>query len=121
MGPKPISVDAYLADIESQEHREALTNLRRIIADELPEAEEVISYGIPTFKFHGMVASFAAFKNHCSFFPGHTVQDFEEQLKGFKVSKGTVQFTPSRPIPDDLVRAIVRFRADENKRAKGQR
>lgn len=108
------NVDEYLAAVESDEFRATLERLRAIIREEAPDAEEVISYGIPTYKLHGMVASIAAFKKHCSFFPGHTVRDFAEELKGFKTSRGTVQFTPDKPIPEELVREIVRTRAAEN-------
>ncbi len=108
------SVEEYLQAVASQEMREALKKLRAIILEELPQAKEVIAYGIPCYKQNGYVAGYAAFKNHCSFFPGHTVADFAEALQGFKVSKGTVQFKPSQPIPDDLVRAMLRHRADEN-------
>ena len=113
-GPVVKNIDQYLEEVETNDARDALARLRRIIRDEVPEAEEVISYGMPMVKYHGMVAGYAAFKKHCSFFPGHTVTDFENELKAFKTSKGTVQFSPDRPIPEDLVRRIVRARADEN-------
>ena len=111
---RPANVDEYLECVSSNEARTVLTKLREIIKSELPEAQEGISYGIPTYKQSGYVASFAAFKNHCSFFPGHTVGQFSEVLKDFKQSKGTVQFTPEKPIPEELVRAILRVRAAEN-------
>lgn len=115
------SVDDYLAQIESGEARAALEHLRRLILSTLPEAEECISYGIPTYKVHGMVASFAAFKNHCSFFPGHTVADFADRLVGYKMSKGTIQFTPEKPIPDETIVAIVKARAAENSAAAAEK
>lgn len=111
---RPASIDEYLAQVPSAEARASLSALRAIIRDEVPEAEEVISYGVPTFKFKGFVASFAAFRNHCSFFPGHTVADFTDELKGYKTSKGTIQFRPEQPLPESLVRAIVRARLAEN-------
>ena len=107
-------IDGYLAAVDSEEFRAALSRIRQILREEVPEGEECISYGVPTLKFHGMVASFAAFKNHCSFFPGHTVAQFEKDLKGFKTSRGTVQFTPDHPIPEQLLRAMIRRRRDEN-------
>lgn len=94
--------------------RECLITLRKIIRDEVPEADECISYGIPTYKLHGMIASFAAFKNHCSFFPGQTLDEFREQLGEHKTSRGTVQFTPEKPIPEALIRAMLRSRVNEN-------
>jgi uncharacterized protein YdhG (YjbR/CyaY superfamily) len=108
--PSPNSVDEYLAQVQSEEARASLLALRAIILDEIPDAEEVISYGIPTFKLNGPVVHYAAFKNHCSLFAGYTVGKFADQLHGYKTSKGTIQFHPSKPIPEDLVRAIVRAR-----------
>ena len=112
--PKPKTVDEYLAAIPSPEQKQALINLRKTIRDQAPQAQELISYGIPTYKQSGFVASFAAFKSHCSFFPGHTVSQFENELKDFKIQKGTIRFTPDRPIPEPLVRAILRARIAEN-------
>ncbi|HWA81796.1 MAG TPA: DUF1801 domain-containing protein [Fimbriimonadaceae bacterium] len=116
--PKPANVDEYLAAVPSEEARSSLEHIRAVIRDEVPEAEEVISYGIPTYKLKGFVVSIAAFKNHCSFFPGHTVAEFAERLKGYEVSKGTIQFPHDKPPPDDLLRAMVRARADENLASK---
>ena len=114
MRSQPISVDEYLAGVQSPQARASLEKLRSIIQSEVPEAQEVISYGIPTYKLNGFVCSFAAFKNHCSFFPGHTVRDFSEELKGYKTSKGTIQFAHDKPLPEKLVRSIVRARLAEN-------
>ncbi len=108
------TVDEYLAQIESISARETLTRLRKIILDEVPQAEEKISYGIPTYRFHGHIASIAAFKKHCSFFPGHTVRDFGEDLKGYKTSKGTIQFAHDHHMPEELVREILKARVTEN-------
>ena len=109
------NVEDYLAQIPTEAARQALATLRRIILEDVPEAEEKISYGIPTYCFSGHIASIAAFKNHCSFFPGHTVRDFTMELDGFKTAKGTVQFKPEKPIPELLVREMVRARLSENK------
>ena len=114
MKPPVASVDLYLDAIESDESRNALIRLRDIIRDEVPEAKEVISYGMPMYMFHGMVAGIAAYKKHCSLYPGHTVADFSGELGNYKLSKGTIQFSPDLPIPEDLVRRMVRARADEN-------
>jgi len=112
----PATVDEYLAQVTSEEARAALKALRAIIREEAPTAEERISYRIPTYKFHGFLASFAAFKNHCSFFPGYTVAEFADELTEFKTAKGTVQFSPAKPLPDGLVRAMIRSRMAENLR-----
>lgn len=114
MRPAAASVDEYLKAVELPEHRAALERVRSILRDELPEAQETISYGMPTFKLNGMIASYAAFKGHCSFFPGAIVDDFADQLAGFKTSKGTIQFTPEHPLPEPLLRDMVRANVARN-------
>jgi uncharacterized protein YdhG (YjbR/CyaY superfamily) len=104
--------------VPSDEARASLERLRGVIRQAAPEAQEVISYGIPTFKYHGFLASYAAFKNHCSFFPGHTVADFADELRDYKLSKGTIQFSPDRPLPDSVVTAIIHARMAENAGAR---
>lgn len=76
----------------------------------VPDAEEVISYGVPTMKRGGAIVHFAAFKSHCSLFAGYTVGDFAEELRGYRTSTGTIRFTPDHPLPEDLVRRIVQAR-----------
>ena len=107
---RPTTIDEYLAGVASDEARAALTQLRAIVRDEIPGVVETVSYGVPTFKFAGTMVSFAAFKNHCSFFPGHTVSEFTDDLKGYKTTTGTIQFQPDNPLPEAFVRAILRAR-----------
>ena len=109
------NIDDYLA-YQPEKVREALENLRQIIRDTAPEAEEVISYGIPAFKYHGMLVYFAAYKKHCSLFggTGTLTEEMEEELKSYKTSKGTIQFTVEKPLPDDLAEKIVRMRMKQN-------
>lgn len=114
MDSKAVTVDEYLARLEWEQGRAALERLRAVIREEAPDAQECISYGMPGYKQNGYLLGFAAFKNHCSLFPGGTAQDFSEELSGFKTSKGTIQFTPENPIPDSLVRRIVRARLAAN-------
>ena len=109
----PPTVDDYLARVLSDDARVSLARLREIIHEEIPQAQEVISYGMPAFKLKGPVVWFGAFKNHCSFFAGYTVGEFADELKGYKTSKGTIQFSPGKPLPESLVRAIVRARLAE--------
>lgn len=106
-------VDAYLAKVP-KDHRAALQALRETIATAAPEAVEFISYGIPGFKYRGKgLAWYANFKAHCSFFPGGTAQNYRDELAAYRLSKGTIQFTPDHPIPPELVRRIVRDRMVE--------
>ncbi|MEX0631047.1 MAG: DUF1801 domain-containing protein [Chloroflexota bacterium] len=112
-GDGAAQVEAYLANAR-EEHRPALQALRATIAAAAPEAVEGISYGIPGFKYRGKgLAWYADFKAHCSFFPGGTAQRYRAELSGFRLSKGTIQFTPDHPIPADLVTRIVQDRMTE--------
>ena len=110
------TVDEYLAGIPEPAHS-TLKHVRAVIRSVVPkETTEVISYGIPMFKYNGMLVGYAAFKNHCSLFPtGSRVLDqFEKELGGYRTSKGTIQFPPDRPLPDALVKKIVKARVKEN-------
>jgi uncharacterized protein YdhG (YjbR/CyaY superfamily) len=108
-------VDSYLSTL-APHFREALKNLRKIIKEVAPDAEEVISYQMPAYKFHGMLVGFAAFKNHCGFYlwNSETVNHFKDDLKDFDISKGTIRFTPEKPIPDKLLRELIKVRIQEN-------
>lgn len=108
-------VETYLDKVAAAE-RGHLEHLRDIVWQEAPEAEEVIAYGIPTFKLAGNLVHYAAFKNHMSFFPGSTAHNdaLKDELGDYKLAKGTIQFTPDKPLSDDLIRKIVRLRIAEN-------
>ena len=113
-------VDNYLAAV-SPEARATLEKLRQTIKAAAPKADEVISYQIPTFKLNGrMLVSYAAFKNHCSFFPGSApIKAHLDELKSYKTSKGTIQFATDKPLPAALVKKLVKTRIKENEtRAK---
>ncbi len=109
------NIDEYLA-FQPEKVMEVLENLRQIIRETAPEAEEVISFGIPAFKYQGMLVYFAAYKKHCSLFAGNgaLTEQMQEQLKAYKTSKGTIQFTIEKPLPDELVREIVKVRMKQN-------
>lgn len=112
---KPQSIDEYLKGVPA-ESRAALEKLRRTIRSVAPEAIETISYEIPTFKLNGrMLVSFAAFSEHCSFFPGAgPIEVHRNDLKSFPTSKGTIRFTPARPLSSALVTKIVKTRIKLN-------
>ena len=107
------SVDAYLRAVPPGP-RAALKKLRKTIKAAAPEATEGISYGIPSFKHHGYLVGFAAFKNHCSFFPGTALTAFKRELTSYETSKGTIRFTPDKPLPAALVRKLVKARIAQN-------
>lgn len=116
-GPKTVS--HYLSRVP-QEQRDALEKLRSTIKAIVPDATEVISYDIPTFKLDGrMLVSYAAFKKHCSFFPGAgPIAKHANDLKAFQTSKGTIQFTPERPLSKALITKLVKTRIKLNEERK---
>jgi len=77
----------------------------------------VISYGIPMFKYNGMLVGYAAFKNHCSLFPtgSGVIEEFAKELKGYATSRGAIQFPSDQALPDALGRKVVRVRVRENR------
>lgn len=92
-----------------------LKQLRSTIRKAAPEAEEVISYNMPAYKFHGMLVYFAGHKNHIGFYPGASgIEAFKNELADYKWAKGSVQFPINKPIPLELVTRIVVFRVKEN-------
>jgi len=109
-----VSIDQYITEAP-QEVQKKLRELKTVIKAEVPEAEERIAYGMPTFSQEGNLVHFAAFKNHIGFFPAPSgIENFKDELAKYKTSKGTVQFPLDEEIPMDLVREIVRFRLKEN-------
>ena len=110
------TADEYLSQVP-EEFRTVLEKLRQTIRSAAPEAEEIISYGMPAYRDHGPLVFFGAFAKHCSFFPGSSQvrAEFATELAGFKTAKGTVQFTLQHPLPAGLVRKIVQTRVRENR------
>jgi uncharacterized protein YdhG (YjbR/CyaY superfamily) len=109
------TVDSYIM-AQPETHRDALNQLRSLIRELAPLAEESISYGMPGYKYHGPLVYFGGFKNHCSFFPGSaaTIEHFAKQLSPYKVSKGTIQFAIEQPIPIALIKKMVLHRVKQN-------
>ena len=108
------TVDEYIAAFPKNV-QEILQEIRQVIRDCAPEAEEEISYQIPAFKLNGILVYFAAFKNHIGFYPrASAIEAFKEKLAAYKISKGTVRFPIDEPIPFDLIKAMVKFRVKEN-------
>ena len=110
-------VEAYLARVP-EPARTTLEKMRALIRAAAPkDATEAISYGIPSFQYKGALVWYAAFKKHCSFFPmDHSLEDeFAEDLKKYKTSKGTIQFPVDEPLSKKLVTRIVKARVTLNK------
>lgn len=117
----PKNVDEYLADVPQPAHS-TLNKIRVAIRSAVPsEATETISYGIPAFKHKGVLVWFAAFSNHCSFFPTASVMAaFKNELKGFSTSKGTIHFPTDKPLPAALVKKMVKLRVAQIESKKGR-
>lgn len=113
---QPATIDEYLARTKPA-HRALLAKYRRAIHAAAPGAEECIGYGLAGFRLHGRpLVYLGAWENHCALYAASpaTQAQFAHELKGFKVSKGTIQFTVEAPLPLALVKKIVRARAAEN-------
>ena len=114
---KPKKVDAYLAGVP-EPARGSLKKVRAAVWSVAPpETTEGISYGIPMFKYQGMLFGYAAFKNHCSLFPTSlaVMDTFKDDLKNFDVSKGTIRFPLDKPPSATLIRKLVKARLAEKK------
>jgi uncharacterized protein YdhG (YjbR/CyaY superfamily) len=105
------SVADYLAGVP-EPARSTLNKVRAAIRDAAPaEATEIISYGIPAFKYNGVLVWYAAFENHCSLFPtASVIEAFKKELKAFTLSKGTIQFPTNKPLPSALIKKMVKAR-----------
>lgn len=112
-------IDKYISDFP-KEVQLILEQIREIIKSAAPEAQEKISYGIPTFTLKGNLVHFAAYKNHIGFYPSPSgIEAFKNELSTYKGAKGSVQFPLDKPMPVDLIYKIVKFRVNENiERAK---
>jgi uncharacterized protein YdhG (YjbR/CyaY superfamily) len=116
----PKSVDEYLVRVP-EPARGTLDKIRATIRASLPpEATEIISYGIPAFKYKKVAVWYAAFANHCSLFPtAAVIEAFKDELKGFSISKGTIQFPTDEPLPAALVKKIVKARLAQIQKRRG--
>jgi uncharacterized protein YdhG (YjbR/CyaY superfamily) len=105
-------VDEYLAALDEPK-RGTLESLRVTIIEIVPEAEQCISYGIPAFRLNGkVIAGFAAFKSHLSYFPhsGSVLPELADDLVGYTASKGTLRFAVDMPLPKALVKKLIAVR-----------
>jgi len=110
----PKDIDEYIARYP-EDIQEILEKIRMTIREAAPEADERISYQIPTFALESNLVHFAAYKNHIGFYPTPSgIEEFEEELSFYVGGKGSVKFPLDNPIPYDLITKIVRFRVKEN-------
>jgi uncharacterized protein YdhG (YjbR/CyaY superfamily) len=110
-------VDEYLGGVDESQ-RAVLQTLRQTILDVVPEAEQVISYGVPAFRVHGKtIAGFAAFKNHLSYLPfsGSVLPQLADQLGDYTMTKSSLHFPIDRPLPPALVKKLIATRLAEER------
>jgi uncharacterized protein YdhG (YjbR/CyaY superfamily) len=111
---KPINIDEYISSFP-KETQKILKQLRATIKKAAPQADEVISYGMPAFKLNGMLVWFAAHSKHIGFYPRASgIEAFKKELSIYKGAKGSVQFPLDNPLPSGLITKIVKFRVTEN-------
>jgi uncharacterized protein YdhG (YjbR/CyaY superfamily) len=96
--------------------RALLKKLRAIILEEVPGAEEIMSYNMPAFRANGLIAWYASYSNHIGFYPkASVIKAFETQLEKFQWSKGTVRLPLDKKLPESLIRKMIRYRLQEMK------
>ena len=109
------NIDEYIASYP-EDVQEILEKIRLTIREAAPDAEETINYQIPTFTLKGNLVHFAAFKKHIGFYPAPSgIEAFQKELANYERSKGAVRFPIDHPLPLDLIKKIVEFRANENR------
>ncbi len=110
------NIDEYIEQFPENVQNN-LNQLRQVIREAAPKAQEKISYQMPTYYLYGNLVHFAAYKNHIGFYPTPTgITEFQNELSDYKKAKGSVQFAINDPLPLDLIRRIVEFRVMENNR-----
>lgn len=115
-------IDEYIAGFPP-DVQGLLQQIRGIVHQVAPDAEEALKYHIPTFVLHGNLVHFAAFKKHIGFYPTPSgIQQFKKELSEYPNAKGSVQFPLDKPIPFELIRRIVEFRVREaRQKAEGSK
>ena len=116
-------VEAYLAKVP-EPARSTLQKVRATIRSVVPaEATEALSYGMPAFRYKGALVGYAAFKDHCSFFPmqASLIDAMKDELKKYRTSKGTLQFDQDKPLPAALLKKMVKARIAENEARSARR
>lgn len=111
---KPANTDAYIAAFP-EDVQALLRQMRNIIRKAAPNAQEVISYGMPAYKCNGVLVYFAGYKGHIGFYPtGSGIAAFQKEIAKYKNSKGAVQFPLDKPLPVGLITKMVKFRLKQD-------
>ena len=117
-----VTVESYFGELP-EPVRLTLEKVRMAIKSAAPNAEETVSYGIPTYKYNGSLVGLGAAQNHCALYvmSPQVMQEFISDLKAYDTSKGTIRFPQDKPLPANLVRKIVKARLKENQSILAQR
>jgi len=108
------TIDEYISSFPT-DVQDALEKVRQTIREAAPQAQEKISYQMPTFTLHGSLVYFAALKNHIGFYrTSGAIEAFKEELSPYAGAKGSLRFPLDKPLPLSLIRDIVKFRVKEN-------
>jgi len=121
-GAGPKTVDQYLARVPEPGHS-TLKKMRKAIRSMLPaKATETISYQMPAFRYKGALVCYAAFSDHCSFFPmdASLIVKYKKDLKDYRTRKGTIQFPLDKPLPMALLKKLVKARVAKNEKKKAR-
>ncbi|CAH1222078.1 MULTISPECIES: DUF1801 domain-containing protein [unclassified Paenibacillus] len=119
--PTSVEVDEYIAGFPP-EVKAKLQTMRELIREIAPQAEEKISYKMPTYALHGNLVHFAGYAKHIGFYPAPSgIEEFKQELSAYKGAKGSVQFPLDQPLPEALIRRIVAFRVKENEEKARQK
>lgn len=110
------TINEYTASFPN-DVRKRLKEIKSIVKAAAPDAKEVISYNMPAYKLNGMLLYFAAHKEHIGFYPMRSgINEFKEEIAGYKYAAGSVQFPFNKPLPVRLIKRMVKFRAEENRK-----
>lgn len=113
---KPVTIDDYIAQCP-KEVQPIMQEIRRVIKEVAPQAEERISYMMPAFYWKGYLVYFAPHKDYIGFYPtGSGIEAFKDEVSGYKGTKGAVHFPLNQPMPFELIRKMVRFKMQENEK-----
>jgi uncharacterized protein YdhG (YjbR/CyaY superfamily) len=108
--PQPETIDDYIAGFP-EDVKQKLQQVREAIKIAAPNAEEAISYAMPTFKLHGNLIHFAGYRNHIGLYPApQAIEEFKAELSNYPGAKGSIQFPLSEPMPLDLITRITKYR-----------
>jgi uncharacterized protein YdhG (YjbR/CyaY superfamily) len=110
---KPLTVAEYIG-AAPKEAQKKLREIRAVLKKAAPKATEALKWGSPVFEENRILFAYAAFKTHINFMPTPSaLKQFEEELKGYKTGKGSIQFPYDRPLPKGLITKIAKFRVKE--------